>query len=358
MDKTQRFHGRLRRGILLGVSLAGVLSWLGPNWLSAQESAAAYRIEIRELWRFEFADEFEAPPESASAWEDGTVWVVAQDGGTIWEVSADGKSGREVHSDVETAASYGRQRLAAIPDDGGMLFLGRHGVSLYRTRRDPGVVIDEVTRSTPHGFAAFEGGAYVVSYGQWQDDPYVNHAVHRYDAEGGHVASWHPALSYPAWGDSEWKAVIRMSGGPVAVTEAGDLLISDVVPFRITRYVDGLGDSAAVLVEDESVVSSSELERHLPVSRPGSWAGDGSYSTFVDEMRDGKIVNMVWVSERSLFGVRRHPEWVIVSAGGEVLARERNDYRLLSDAGADVYLAETRDGDLVKLEVSVEERLP
>jgi len=349
----------LPRGVFLGGGLASILGWAGVAGLSAQAGDAAYGVEIRELWRFEFADEFEESPGSAAAWEDGTVWVVAEAGGTIWEVSADGKSGREVRSDIETAAAVaGRQRLAAIPGDGGVLFLGRHGVSLYRTRRDPGVVIDRVTRSTPRGFAAFEGGEYIVSYGQWQEEPHVDYAVHRYDSEGGHVASWHPALSYPAWGDAEWKAVIRMSGGPVAVTEAGDLLVSDAVPFRITWYAGGLGDSAAVVAEDESIVSSSELERHLPVSRPGSWAGNGSYSRFLDEMRDGKIVNVLEVPERSLFGRRWHPEWVIVSAGGEVLARERIDYRLLSAAGSDTYLAGTPGGDLVKLAVSVEERLP
>ena len=344
--------GGAASGILTPPALAGALGWAGSEGSrSPTRDVASFDIYTHELWRYKFGEEA-GDAVAAAAWEDGTIWVAANNGRTIWELNADGGSLREAHEDLEIAGDLGSSALALAPARG-MLFLDRHGVMLFRNRSDPGTVIDKTTRSTVRGFAAFKNGDYVASHGQWQGDPQRDYAVHRYDLEGRHVASWHPALSYPEWGDQEWRAVLRMSGGPVSVTDAGDLLVSDLAPFRITRYIRGFGDSATVLVEDESILSSAEIGRSLP--RVGTYSGDGSYSIFVDEMSDGNILNIVVVKQRSLFRERRHAQWVVVSPSGEVLAQKETEYAVLAEIGPNTYLANTPSGDLVKLLVSVEE---
>lgn len=345
----------LRRKALVA-GLAGALGWAGAEGSRfPTETVASLDIRIHELWRFRFDEETGDAVVAAAAWEDGTIWLAADNGRTLWELDADGRSLRVVHEDLEIAANLGSSALAMAPARG-MLFLDRHGIMLFRSRSDPGAVIDSMDRRAVRGFAAFKNGDYVVSHGQWPDDPHADYAVHRYDIEGRHVASWHPALSYPEWGDLEWKAVWRMSGGPVAVTETGDLLVSDLAPFRITRYIGGSGDSSAVVVQDESILSSAEIDRSLP--SVGTYSGDGSYSMFVDEMSDGNILNTLVIKRRSLFRTRRHVQWVVVSPGGEVLAQKETEYAVVADTGRGTYLAEMPGGVLVKLAVSIEESSP
>ena len=133
--------------------------------------------------------------------------------------------------------------------------------------------------------------------------------------------------------------------------------MSDLVPFRITLYAGGFGDNATVVIEDEGILSSAEIRRALPrvgTYSPGGW----SRSTFVDEMSNGSILNVVFVVEQSLFGRSRHAQWVVVSAGGEVLAQEKTEYLVVAELASDTYLASTVDGDLVKLAVTVEDISP
>ncbi len=353
-DRRRRSH-RLFSLFILAL-LVGVLGW-GETAGSDRHSAhqASHQLEIRELWRFGFSDVAETQMASAAAWEDGTVWIAGYDSTGLWELNADGSSSRVVRRDVEVAQSFGSRILAFVPTTG-MFFLGRSGVVLYRSRGDTGIVVDRTVRSTPRGFAGFGNGDYVVSYGQWRDDPHVEHAVHRYDGTGHHVVSWHPAFSYPQWADQEWRAVIRMSGGPLAVTTAGDLLVSDAVPFRITRYVDGFPDSAITVIENDEIVSPDEIERALP--RIGTYRfGEWSPSDFVHEMADGRILNVVFVKEHSslpFVSGRRYPRWIVVGTAGDILIDEETEYRVVAAVGRDTYLAHTRGGGLAKIVVSIE----
>lgn len=104
--------------------------------------------------------------------------------------------------------------------------------------------------------ASAEGG-FILSGGFGDSDhELARWAVHRFDREGRPVKSWHPALNHP-----KWETVRRASGGPVALTKDGGLLVSDAAPFRITRYGDLLGTGPQVVIEDEEVVSASEVDR-------------------------------------------------------------------------------------------------
>lgn len=104
--------------------------------------------------------------------------------------------------------------------------------------------------------ASAEGG-FILSGGFGDSDhELARWAVHRFDPEDRPVKSWHPALNHP-----KWETVRRASGGPVALTKDGGLLVSDAAPFRITRYGDLLGTGPQVAIEDEEVVSASEVDR-------------------------------------------------------------------------------------------------
>ena len=138
----------------------------------------------------------------------------------------------------------------------------------------------------------------------------------------------------------------------MAVTEAGDLLVSDLAPFRITRYAAGLGSEATVLIEDESILSVAEFGRALP--GPEEYRDDWSRSVYLDEMADGSVLNVLRVSQSSMFRRTIQPRWVVVSGTGDVLADERTAYFPLAAGEGDSYLAATQDGDLAMLAVSLE----
>ena len=346
---TQRPSVRL--GVLI-VALAGTFDWIESDAFPFSEDAVpSFTIQTRELWRVRFEEETGESVSAVAAWDDGTIWV-ATGARRIWELDPAGASLRLSREAIDVVREHGSRAFATVPG-AGMLLLGRHGIMHFRSRSGPGVIVDKTVRSTVRGFAALANGDYIVAYGQWPDQPQADYALHRYDLGGRHLASWHPAFSYPQWGDREWRAVLRMSGGPLAVTATGDLLVSEAVPFRITRYRGGFGEHGTVVIEDESIVSSEEILRALP--RVGTYSFDWNHSVFVDEMRDGSILNTVLVSQRSLFGTSREALWVVTSADGRILAREEKQYALEAAIGGDSYLATTRSGDLVKLAVSVED---
>ncbi len=346
----------LRWGLLVS-TLFGLTDRIGAQ-SGADRQAVSSRISVEVIWRVDFVETVGHHAEAAAAWNDGTIWVSTNNGQAIWELDADGESIQLVREDIEIAHEVaGSPALAMLPGHG-MLLLARFGVIRFRTAADPGSIVDRITRATVRGFGGFPNGDYVVAYGPWRDDPHKEYAVHRYDMEGRHLASWHPAFSYPEWGDQEWRAVLRMSGGPVAITGKGDLLVSDLVPFRVTRYTGGLGDRGTVVVESENVLSRVEIRRALP--RPGTYTFDWSRAVFVDEMSHRGILNVLLISERSMFRNVRYPRWVVVTPDGEVVADERMDYFLIGTIGkgTDTYLATTAGGDLVKVAVSVEEAFP
>jgi len=312
--------------------------------LPSDNADAPASVRIEELWHLDVAGV--GGVSGLATWRDGTIWIGVGRSEAIWEASPGGKDLRRVRGDSTAPYRPGHTLHITRAPDGGMLVFSRNGKTHFSARDVQGD-FREFHRSAVIGAAVFDNGDYVVSHGQYPGDPAVEHAVHRYDRSGQHVASWHPAFPH-----DQWPVVVAFSGGPVAVTRDGDLLFSERAPFRITRYFGGTGDSSAVVVENETILSSSEMD-----STPGP---DGSYhlrwsrSVFLDEMNDGTILNVIHKPKPRSRAWRSL--WVAVAPDGQILARTRFDkaYWPISPSGPGRYLAVTGDGWMVALQVSVE----
>ena len=154
------------------------------------------------------------------------------------------------------------------------------------------------------------------------------------------------------------------SGGAVALTQDGGLLVSDAAPFRITKYSDLEGNGAQVIVEDEGVVSSSELDRAVERA-PGntvSYSDGWSKSFFVGELVNGNILNVVLEFPEDPDDPQTSL-WVVVTPKGEIVGRTRlpKGYRIWNDTPDGHYLASYWDDDsfqflAAKLEVTITPR--
>ena len=234
----------------------------------------------------------------------------------------------------------------ALAPQQGMYILSRNGVTLVPGRGST-TAFSKAHRGGARGFTALANGDYVVAYGQYPDDPHVDYALHRYEADGNHVASWHPAFR-----DEDWVRVTQFSGGPITVTVSGDLLLSELAPFRITRYLHAMGDSAVTIAEDEGIVSAAEFERAMPA--PGVTQFQWSHSVYIDEMPSGRILNVV----EAYPGNRLDPEmhWMVLSSEGEVLGRTSFDeyHWVAARGGPSTYLV-IRNGTIGEVRVVVAE---
>ena len=231
-----------------------------------------------------------------------------------------------------------------LRDDRGFLFLGENKRFVRRLRWGAPVGL--------RGMVATGEGGFILSGGFGDSDhELARWAVHRFDGEGRHVKSWHPALNHP-----KWETVFRTSGGPMAVTTDGGLLVSDAAPFRIVRYADLFGNGAHVVIEDEQVVSASEADRAVTYGTNGYSATNAwTQSVFVHELENGDILNVVKVYPEE---GPSSSEWLVVSPEGDVLARTpvETGYGGLSATPDGYYLATYWDDlehALAKLEVEV-----
>ncbi len=161
------------------------------------------------------------------------------------------------------------------------------------------------------------------------------------------MASWHAAFPH-----DDWRAVLRLSGKPVAVTADGDVLVSELAPFKVTRYRGGRSDDWEIVVEDSEIVDANEFERALPA--PRTFAFQWNRTVFVDEMANGDILNVALVYPP------REPVaqtmWVVVSPMGEVLGRSTygRGLRVVGRAGPNRYYVVHGDEWLAEVEVYVE----
>ena len=310
------------------------------------EDSDSVGVRVSESRRLNVGD-IVAGVGGVAMWEDGWIWIGDGNSGAIWELPRGGGRPRRVDRDDDTGRRGHTLAMAAVPG-GGMLVVSRNGVTLLKNRTDAGDY-REINRSGVHGLAVFDNGDYVVSHGQYPGDPHVEYAIHRYDGLGRHVVSWHPAFSH-----DDWRIVTAFSGGPLAVTQNGDLLFSERAPLRITRYLGGLGDSTVVVMEDETIVSASEMNR--AISADGSYRTNWPRSVFMDEMTDGTILNVVREPSHSPGSRRWHSRWVAISPSGAVIARTRFNkaYWMMRRSTAGQYLALDDGGWVVELQVSLE----
>ncbi len=307
------------------------------------ENTGPMAVRIRELWRRELDDGVEIRG-GMEVWDDGTVWF-GGNGPDIWEMDARGEALRPREYEAYHSPGYALA-LAATPSRQSVLLVSRNGATLYPGREEAGV-FTAMNRNSIAGIAAFEGGDFVLSYGQYPNDPQVEYALHRYSRDGDHVASWHAAFPH-----SDWSVVTFMTGGPVAVTREGDLLLAErAPPFRIVRYPGAHPGAAVVVIEDETIVSPEEIRRALPRGGKGvQW----NRPVFVDQVSGGNILTVVRYyprRQRAAQGL-----WVVVSPEGDVLAKSRfrEDYRMITATGTDGrYLAYVRGGNVVALDVTM-----
>ena len=300
-------------------------------------------VRIHEMWRRELGEEVDARGGMA-VWEDGTIWIGGRE--RIWEMSPQGETLRAI---PEPPAPTGRGyalALLAMPDRRSVVLVSRNGTTLFARRDGAAGLFSAMHRNSVPGFAALRNDQYVLSYGQYPDDPHVAFALHRYSLDG-HVKSWHPA--FPA---DDWEVVTQMTGGPITTTPEGDLLLAEKAPpFRIVRYADGRGDSAVVVVEDETIVPRDELQRALPKGNIGvQW----NRPVFIDQMPDGNILAVIRYyppRRRSRQGL-----WVVVSPRGDILAKTRfpDSYELITPTGVDGSYLAWIDDSIVLLDVTVE----
>ena len=211
------------------------------------------------------------------------------------------------------------------------------------------------------GFLATPDAGFLLSggYGYVKDDELAKYAVHRHDQRGRHLGSWHPAVDH-----DDWAVVRSTSGGAVALTRDGGLLVSDAAPFRITKYSDLEGNGGRTIVEDESVLSSAELDRAV-TRTPGnsvSYTDAWSKSFFVGELPSGNILNVILEFPED----PANPQtslWVIVTPDGNIVAKTRiaKGYRVWNDTPDCHYLASYWDDSSLqflaaKLEVTITAR--
>ncbi len=281
----------------------------GINWNSLH-SSGMHRVHIESLWQRDLSEWLEFPGGMAM-WHDDLIWIGDARSEQVWELDPDSRNLRLARADDGDPGGPGNTIAMAFAPGHGMYVLGRNGIAIYPERTgEP--IFHPMNRSEVRGFATFVDGSYLIAYGQYPDDPHVEYALHRYDRNGQHIASWHPAYD-----DPDWVRVTHFSGGPVAVTRSADLLFSALAPFRIIRYAQGLGDSAVLLVEDEEIISASEFQRAHP--SPGTIQFQWSHSTYLDEMTDGRILNVATMYPDQ--GREPQMHWMVLSDEGDVVAR-------------------------------------
>ena len=315
----------------------------GGRQVDPLEDAGPLSVRIHEVWRRELGEEVDARG-GIAVWEDGTIWIGGRE--RIWEMSPQGESLRAI---PEPSAATGRGyalALLAMPNRRSVVLVSRNGTTFFPRKHGAAGLFSAMYRNTVPGIAALQNDHYVLSYGQYPDDPHVAFALHLYSLDG-HVKSWHPA--FPADG---WEVVTQMTGGPITTTREGDLLLAEKVPpFRIVRYPGGRGDSAMIVVEDETIVPRDELERALPNGNIGvQW----NRPVFIDQMGDGNILTVIRYHQprrRSRQGL-----WVVVSPSGDILAKTRfsDSYELITPTGVDGEYLAWIDDAIVALDVTVE----
>ena len=282
----------------------------------------AFAVEVRELWATTGDPGF-STIRGMAQWPDGSVWIGDGRLAEVSEVSPDGQTVRVVLKEGEGPGEVGRVHRIDELLDGGMVVLTNSHYEVFgpdkrfRHRRP------DRSRVWDWGFAAyFQGFIHAGGYGSDPEDERARSAVHVFDERGRHQRSWHPAADH-----TDWDTVRSASGGPIAITSDGGLLVSDAAPFRITRYADLRGNGARVIFEDEDIVSSSELERavtHGP-NNETAYTNAWTKSTYVREMEDGNILNVILVFPANPEDAPTTSLWVVVSPEGEVLAQTSMD---------------------------------
>lgn len=310
------------------------------------EERGPMSVQVVETWRTGVDPEFDGVAGMA-AWADGTIWVGDGQSVAVWELQSDGSGARKMRWSDPATDRVDEVRQVAVVGDSSFLILGRDQIDMgARTGREARHL--DLPPLQTWGFVALADGGFVVSGGGYPGDPHYDNSVHRFDRDGTLTASWHPAFEH-----EDWRVVNYLTGSAVGMTSAGDLLVSDLAPFRITRYPGINPHQPVLLVEDEEVISSSELTRATaPNSARTIYQFRWNRSRYVGEMVDGKILNVsLYYSDRR---GRPYSLWTVVATDGSILASTRHDkaYYVWNRTPDGMYLA-SYDGYVMTLAVSV-----
>lgn len=310
------------------------------------EDRGPMSVEVIELWKTSVHADFGGVGGMA-AWPDGMIWTGDDESAEVWELHADGTYRGQVTWSGSAAGRVKEIKEIAVASDSTFLILGRD--QLDAGARDGNEVrhLDLPPLQT-WSFAALRDGGFVVSGGAYPGDAHYGHSVHRFDHHGTLTESWHPGFEH-----DDWRVANYLTGSAVGLSGNGDLLVSDLAPFRVTRY-EGIDPARRVLlVEDEDVISSSELTRATAPNSPGTlYQFRWNRSRFVGETTDGNILNVaLYYSDRR---GRPYSLWTVASPDGAILASTRHDkaYHVWDRAPDGTYLA-SYDGDAMSLSVSL-----
>lgn len=303
------------RALAASTILVATLAGCAPAAAVAQEPM---EVVVTEVWSTPGDPGFGLPTGMAQ-WPDGTVWVGDRSLEEVYEVSADGQRVAVALRSGDGPREVGSvHRIVALPTSGMVVWEGSR-LAFFGADKRPDRRFPEQGSIWIMGFIATPDGGFVASGGFGSDPSHqlARWSVHRYDGRARHVKSWHPAADRRSW-----EIVRSASGGPVAVTRDGGLLVSDAAPFRITRYADLEGGGARLLVEDEGVVSSSELDRAVAFGPNNSrtYTSRWTKSSFVHELADGAVLNVVEVVPAD-DALPQSGLWLVVSPDGEIVAR-------------------------------------
>lgn len=339
-------------GCLMAVVMFGCYdggSGVARGWIAVTDGPSMEHLDsmgvlVKELRRFPLGEPVRSDIGALSVWGDGRIWLASRVGETIWELGRDAGRLRRVREDGDRGG-FGRVLAMTPMPSGGVLLVGSNGVQQFSDQLDNGT-FHSLDRFMVRGLAMFHNGDYVVSSGQYPDDPHAAYSLHRFGGDGAHQASWHPAFVH-----EDWRVVVYVSGGPVTVTDDGDLLVLEAAPFRITRYKAGRPNRGETLLEDETILSSSELQKALGPGN-GSYSPQWNQAVFLDQMEGGPVLSVV----KEVTGDRRRWQslWVVTSPAGGVVAMTRIDryYWFMTPVASGRYLG-FHDGDLVEIEVSL-----
>lgn len=345
----------MRFGCLLAVLI-------GLHGTSAIQSAAqpVLDISVREIWTTSGYPGFGMIGGMAQ-WPDGAVWIGDRRLAEVSEVSPDGSDVRVVLRKGEGPGEVDRvHRIEMLPDGGAVVLTGTH-YELFRAdkkfdRRQP-----SLSRVWIRGFLVTPDGGFLLSggYGYSEEAELASYAIHRYDESERHLASWHPVTAH-----DDWEVVRSTSGGAVALTRDGGLLVSDAAPFRITKYSDLDGNGAQAIVEDESLLASREVERAVQRAAANTvrYSDAWNKSFFVSELDNGNILNVI-VEFPDDPDDPQTSLWIVVTPAGKIAGQIRlpKGYRIWNATPDGHYLASYWDNDSLqhlaaKLEVAIKAR--
>ena len=306
-------------------TIVGAVLLFAPSLVATGDPVAAHtqaseyplEVRVREVWRT-FGDPGFGWPRGMLQWPDGTVWVGDNQVSEVAEVSADGVEMKRILRRGDGPGELRQVHRIVAYRDGGIVIQGTRGFSFFGAdRKFQRRLIWPVSMDT-RGLVATPDGDLIASGGFGHEDhELARYAVHRFDSRRGrHVESWHAVADH-----QRWETVRYTSGGALAVTGDGGLLVSDAAPFRITRYADLFGNGAQVVIEDQDVVSALELNRAVTYGPNNykKYSSAWTRSVFVDEFEDGNILNVVRVSLEDEGPPTS--EWLVISPEGSILAR-------------------------------------